>query len=150
METCDDCHKQYPGPAYYTFEADGCNVIEVDAITGAETPVPHDCTENMCPDCAGPYLEPDTDGDPRRPSVTFRYVLVQAGDPINGSDMGIAICLGKDVTLIQDLRVTGFYANTKRTPIRIRTVEAERDLTYELIRWAGMATTNLLGYKEVT
>lgn len=71
MNKCDDCDKEYPGDPYYTFEADSCSVLHVDPVTGEEKEVPHDCTENMCPECAGPFLEPDTDGDPRRPAVDF-------------------------------------------------------------------------------
>lgn len=47
---CDDCGLPYPGPAYYSFDDDGSG--------------------NLCPACAGPHLEPDTDGDPRRPEET--------------------------------------------------------------------------------
>ncbi len=43
--TCSDCGKQYAAPAYYTTEDD-----------------------NLCPSCAGPFLDPDNDNDPRRPA----------------------------------------------------------------------------------
>ena len=43
--TCADCGLIFEGPAYYT-AGDG----------------------TLCPDCAGPYLEPDDPDDPRRPT----------------------------------------------------------------------------------
>ena len=67
--TCDDCRKTYPGPPYYTFETEGCN--EAEEINGVWTPVAHDCTENICPQCAGPFMEGDMENDPRRPAVDF-------------------------------------------------------------------------------
>ena len=69
MNKCDDCGKIYQGPPYYTFDAEGCNTVDI--IGGAEVAVDHDCTENICPECAGPFLEPDEENDPRRPSVDF-------------------------------------------------------------------------------
>lgn len=55
-EVCDDCGKEYPGPAYYVFEADGC-------MSGTdELHVP--CTGNLCPSCAWD-LVPDDTTDPR-------------------------------------------------------------------------------------
>jgi len=69
VNTCDDCGKDYPGEPYYTFEAESCNTVDI--IDGAEVAVDHDCTENICPECAGPFLEPDIYLDPRRPPVDF-------------------------------------------------------------------------------
>jgi len=76
-ETCDDCYLEYPGPVYYTFDPDAC-VSTRDAVQEGERhpltdnpdeEIVHgdDCTGNLCPSCAGPYLEPDQPGDPRRP-----------------------------------------------------------------------------------
>jgi hypothetical protein len=60
MNRCDDCDKTYGGAPYYTFDPDDCTA-DCD---------PHlDCTGNICPRCAGPYLEPDQPGDPRRPKA---------------------------------------------------------------------------------
>ena len=59
---CDDCRKTYTGQPYYTFDEAGCN--EVDIIDGAEVAVEHDCTGNLCPECAGPFLDPDEGNDP--------------------------------------------------------------------------------------
>lgn len=55
---CDDCRAQYTGPAYYTFDRESCMAGSDDG---------HDCTGNLGPECAGPYLEPDRPDDPRRP-----------------------------------------------------------------------------------
>lgn len=63
VKVCDDCCTEYAGPAYYTFPSDECRTSDHD---GAATP--HlGCTGNLCPRCAGPDLEPDRAGDPRRP-----------------------------------------------------------------------------------
>jgi hypothetical protein len=57
---CDDCREAYLTPAYYVFEPEGCTVDDEGT--------PHEgCTGNLCPACAGPYLEPDKPDDPRRP-----------------------------------------------------------------------------------
>lgn len=67
---CDDCREAYLEPAYYSwFDADPCELTETDPVTGEVTEIPHDCTFNECPDCAGPYLEPDLENDPRRPAI---------------------------------------------------------------------------------
>ncbi len=64
VKVCDDCGQEYPGPAYYTFPPYSCRTSNHDG-----DPIPHrGCTENLCPRCAGPYLEPDRRGDPRRPT----------------------------------------------------------------------------------
>lgn len=60
---CDDCHKEYEGPAYYSWDED-CGAHDLDVMTLA---VEEPCTRNFCPDCAGLFLEPDDDNDPRRP-----------------------------------------------------------------------------------
>jgi len=76
-ETCDDCGRDYPGPVYYTFDPDAC-ISTRDAVQeGERRPLTDDpdeeivhgddCTGNLCPSCAGPYLEPDDPDDPRRP-----------------------------------------------------------------------------------
>jgi hypothetical protein len=64
VETCDDCGQEYATPAYYSFDPDGCVWTEDN---GAKV-IPHDCTSNLCPECAGPYLEPDDPADARRPA----------------------------------------------------------------------------------
>jgi len=61
---CDDCRKVYAYPDYYTFDSDGCEL----RIGDDPDPVAHDCTGNLCPECAGPHLEPDDPADPRRPA----------------------------------------------------------------------------------
>jgi len=59
---CDDCGKEYAGPAYYTFHPKDCKTSRHRG-----RPIPHaGCTGNLCPRCAGPYLEPDRAGDSRR------------------------------------------------------------------------------------
>ena len=62
---CDDCREAYLEPPYYEFDPDGCTD---DEPHGDYEPHGDDCTGNVCPDCAGPYLDPDNPGDPRRPS----------------------------------------------------------------------------------
>lgn len=69
METCDDCRQQYDGPAFYAFDEEACEWSENEVI------VPHDCTGNLCPECAGPHLEPDDENDPRRLLVTTDEIL---------------------------------------------------------------------------
>lgn len=68
LPICDDCGVAYIGPAYYTFDPDACNITESYDDGREAVDVPHPCTGNMCADCAGPYLDPDFDDDPRRPS----------------------------------------------------------------------------------
>lgn len=63
---CDDCHEAYPDPPYYSFDME-CVVTETDPVTGIEEMIDHTCTNNLCPDCAGPYLEPENEDDPRKP-----------------------------------------------------------------------------------
>jgi len=59
---CDDCGKEYAGPAYYTFHPKDCKTSNHRGEA-----LPHaGCTGNLCPRCAGPYLEPDRASDPRR------------------------------------------------------------------------------------
>jgi hypothetical protein len=65
MPQCDDCRHYYDGPVYYTLGTDNvfgdgkrCLVHDDDGTS---------CTGNLCPRCAGPYLEPDAPGDERRP-----------------------------------------------------------------------------------
>ena len=61
---CDDCRQPYDGPVYYTVED------PADPESGGDW---HDdgstCTGSFCPDCAGPFLDPDIEGDPRRPTA---------------------------------------------------------------------------------
>lgn len=64
-EVCDDCRKVYAGPAYYTFPEEACRWTEDDGATE----IPHACTGSLCPACAGPYLTPDDENDPRRPTA---------------------------------------------------------------------------------
>lgn len=64
VKTCDDCTTEYAGPAYYTFPPSECRTSRHD---GPSTPHAG-CTGNLCPRCAGPDLEPDRAGDPRRPA----------------------------------------------------------------------------------
>lgn len=78
MNTCDDCLREYPGKPYYTFEPEGCedemplHLGETEQVT-----TPHaSCTGNLCPECAGPYLEPD-DPDDDRAKVARLVALVQ-------------------------------------------------------------------------
>jgi hypothetical protein len=59
---CDDCEQSYPGPAYYTFDPMGCSHT-TDGEEGDE------CTGNLCPSCAGIWLDPDQPGDTRRPKI---------------------------------------------------------------------------------
>lgn len=49
---CDDCRKEFYAKPYYTLgdEAEGT-----------------DHTGHLCPQCGGPYLEPDDPNDPRKP-----------------------------------------------------------------------------------
>lgn len=63
MKICDDCRKEYAGPAYYTFPPELCG--------GYHDHTTPQCTGNICPDCAGPFLEPDEPDDVRRPIVDF-------------------------------------------------------------------------------
>lgn len=65
MECCDDCGGLYQAPAYYTFDEDSCRLT----VGGVDTP--HPCTGNICPQCAGPFMEPDMEHDPRKPDVDF-------------------------------------------------------------------------------
>lgn len=65
METCDDCGQQYPEPAYYTFV--GCH----EEGPNGEVRDHVGCTENLCPNCTGPFIEPDLENDPRKPPVDF-------------------------------------------------------------------------------
>ncbi len=63
---CDDCRHAYLEPVYYTFEVEAC----IQDSGGYETPhadSEEGCTGNMCPECAGSYLDPDDPDDPRRP-----------------------------------------------------------------------------------
>lgn len=65
VKTCDDCEREYPGPAYYTFLESQCVVINAGAAN--DQPVVHaGCTGNLCADCAGSDIEPDRADDPRR------------------------------------------------------------------------------------
>lgn len=48
VRRCTECHKAYTGPVYYSLVTQG---------------------ETLCPDCAGPYLDPDIPSDPRRPAA---------------------------------------------------------------------------------
>ena len=60
---CDDCGNAYLSPRYYTFDPRDC--IADDGISGEHR---HEgCTGNMCPPCAGSFIEPDDENDPRRP-----------------------------------------------------------------------------------
>lgn len=60
---CDDCRAVYTGLPYYTFDPADCT-----EQLGDDRPEPHpNCTGNICPACAGPHLNPDHEGDPRRP-----------------------------------------------------------------------------------
>jgi hypothetical protein len=67
---CDDCREAYPEPAYYSFDTDACTTTGTDdqIIQHMDDPVDGPCTGNMCPDCAGPYLWPDDQDDPRKPA----------------------------------------------------------------------------------
>ena len=89
-ETCDDCGRDYPGPVYYSFDPEACvstrtwsqmgervepyltadDIAHGEIAHGEDALIPHDddCTGNLCPACAGPHLEPDQPGDPRRPA----------------------------------------------------------------------------------
>lgn len=63
--TCDDCRREFPGRPYYTFDPEHCMDIPIAAIA---SPHGEDCTGNLCPTCAGPFLVPDDPNDPRRPT----------------------------------------------------------------------------------
>jgi hypothetical protein len=77
MAWCDDCGREYEWPPYYTFPEESCVSTRdfmqlgerVEASWPAEDGIEHgdDCTGNLCPACAGPYLEPDDPSDWRRP-----------------------------------------------------------------------------------
>jgi len=58
---CDECSQEYEGPAYYTLEEDHHPPEETTLAIEV-------CTGNLCPECAGPFLEPDDPDDPRRPA----------------------------------------------------------------------------------
>lgn len=62
---CDECRQPYEGPSYYTYGTDARDPETWSGTHGS----PRDCTDNLCPTCAGPYLEPDIPGDPRRPEA---------------------------------------------------------------------------------
>jgi hypothetical protein len=82
---CDDCYKPYEGPVYYTFDRARCVSTlsspdptwpdytqmgeRIEPFWPDEFSVEHgsDCTGNLCPSCAGPYLDPDDPFDDRRP-----------------------------------------------------------------------------------
>lgn len=74
---CDDCGKAYDGPTYYTFDVERCVSSRdymqlgerIEPTWPADMDIPHgdDCTGNICPSCAGPYLDPDDPFDDRRP-----------------------------------------------------------------------------------
>lgn len=80
MNKCDDCERTYPGTPYYTFDPEGCEdevVTEVrQGVYLRETVSHRDCTGNLCPECAGPFLEPD-DPDDDRAKVAQLVSLVQ-------------------------------------------------------------------------
>lgn len=59
MFTCDECGKQYEGPVYYT--------LDEDSHPPGDNLAVEPCTGNLCPSCAGPFLNPDDPDDPRRP-----------------------------------------------------------------------------------
>lgn len=67
VQFCDDCGGIYLGPPYYSIEPDDCS-NEIKALT-LEDDSEHVCTTSLCPDCAGPWLEPDDPDDKRRPGV---------------------------------------------------------------------------------
>jgi hypothetical protein len=69
LETCDDCGQEYPSPPYYTFPAEACHWTE----DGVE--IDHACTENICPNCAGPYMGPDDPEDKRGPMMPIDEIL---------------------------------------------------------------------------
>ena len=54
---CDDCKAAYLAPRYYSFS----ECFDEDEKQH------EDCTGNMCPSCAGSFIEPDDENDPRRP-----------------------------------------------------------------------------------
>jgi hypothetical protein len=56
--TCDECRTTYEPPIYYSL-GDGDDSEKAD----------HVCTRNLCPECAGPDLDPDDPTDPRRPTM---------------------------------------------------------------------------------
>ena len=67
---CDDCREAYPPPAYYTFESEGCIFQEGDDPEQKHMDTEEGCTGNLCPDCAGPHVDPDYPEDEwRRPGV---------------------------------------------------------------------------------
>jgi hypothetical protein len=75
MLTCDDCGLAYAGPAYYTFDPEGCGHDMGPTGGGRYIWMPHgDCTGNLCPACAGPYIEPDHENDPRRVGVNYEVI----------------------------------------------------------------------------
>jgi hypothetical protein len=63
---CDDCGCSYEAPPFYSFDPDDCTDGGAD---------PHDCTGNICFECAGPYLIPDDPEDPRREMLTTDEIL---------------------------------------------------------------------------
>ena len=77
MPTCDDCGRDYKDPVYYTFDKDACISTRSMVQAGERKPLTadpdeeiyhgDDCTGNLCPACAGPYLTPDNEYDWRRP-----------------------------------------------------------------------------------
>jgi len=62
VKICDDCLQEYAGPGYYTFHPRYCKTTNHKGEAFAHL----GCTGNLCPRCAGPYLEPDRRDDPRR------------------------------------------------------------------------------------
>lgn len=69
MNTCDDCRVDYPGVPYYTFETTSCQTMDI--VNGVEVAVDHPCTGSICPECAGPWITPDDENDPRKPPIDF-------------------------------------------------------------------------------
>jgi hypothetical protein len=61
LPICDDCGEEYEGPVYYSLDM---GVTHLNSLTLA---VEEGCTGNLCPECAGPFLDPDDPDDPRRP-----------------------------------------------------------------------------------
>jgi hypothetical protein len=59
---CDDCRQLYDQPVYYTLGGDPDDPESMGNFHDDGS----DCTDNLCPSCAGPYLEPDDPNDPRR------------------------------------------------------------------------------------
>lgn len=71
-KVCDDCRRWYPGPAFATYKEVDCPLVNkgvaglATARADWETRVAHDCTQNVCGDCAGwRGVRPDKEGDPR-------------------------------------------------------------------------------------